>query len=87
MMRRLFDALLLPTVSYGSEVWGPFCSPTLPRDIKKMADVQIAFFRQLCRLKRSVTPAVIFRELSGNAMGASVVEPGHWLHASPAQHA
>ena len=48
----------------GSEVWGPFCSPTLPRDIKKMADVQIAFFRQLCRLKRSVTPAIIFRELS-----------------------
>ena len=38
----------------------PFCSPTLPRDIKKMADVQIAFFRQLCRLKRSVTPAVHF---------------------------
>ena len=35
MMRRLFDALVLPTVSYGSEVWGPFCSPTLPRDIKK----------------------------------------------------
>ena len=64
MMRRLFDALVLPTVSYGSEVWGPFCSPTLPRDIKKMADVQIAFFRQLCRLKRSVTPAIIFRELS-----------------------
>ena len=64
MMRRLFDALVLPTVSYGSEVWGPFCSPTLPRDIQKMADVQIAFFRQLCRLKRSVTPAVIFRELS-----------------------
>ena len=64
MMRRLFDALVLPTVSYGSEVWGPFCSPTLPCDIKKMADVQIAFFRQLCRLKRSVTPAVIFRELS-----------------------
>ena len=64
MMGRLFDALVLPTVSYGSEVWGPFCSPTLPRDIKKMADVQIAFLRQLCRLKRSVTPAVIFRELS-----------------------
>ena len=53
MMRRLFDALFLPTVSYGSEVWGPFCSPALPRDIK-MADVQIAFFRQLCRLKRNV---------------------------------
>ena len=29
-----------------------------------MADVQIAFFRQLCCLKRSVTPAIIFWELS-----------------------
>ena len=64
IMRRLFDALVLPTVSYGSEVWGPSCSPSLPRDIRKMAEVQLAFFRQLCRLKRSVTPAIIFRELS-----------------------
>ena len=45
-------------------VWSHSCSPTLPRDIKKMADVQIAFFRQLCCLKRSVTPAIIFKELS-----------------------
>ena len=64
MMRRLSDALVLPIVSYGSEVWGPSCSPSLPPDIKKMADVQLAFFRQLCRLKKSVTPAIIFRELS-----------------------
>ena len=64
MMRRLFDALVLPTMSYGSEVQGPSCSPSLPRDIKKMADVQIAFFRQLCRLKKSVTPAIILREIS-----------------------
>ena len=29
-----------------------------------MADVQIAFVWQLCRLKKSVTPAIILRELS-----------------------
>ena len=29
-----------------------------------MADVQMAFFRQLCRLKRSVTPPLNFRELA-----------------------
>ena len=29
-----------------------------------MADVQMAFLRQLCRLKRSVTLAIIFTELS-----------------------
>ena len=46
MMMRLFDALVLPTVSYASETWGPFCSPSLLYDIKKMADVQIAFLRE-----------------------------------------
>ena len=55
--------MVLPTVSYASEVWGPSCSPSLPRDIKKMAEVQLAFFRQLCRLKKSVTSAITFREL------------------------
>ena len=29
MMRRLFDALVLPTVSYGSEIWGPLLLPNL----------------------------------------------------------
>ena len=29
-----------------------------------MADVQVAFFRELSRLKKSVTPAINFRELS-----------------------
>ena len=38
MMRHLFDALVLPTMSYGSELWGLSCSPTLPRDIKKLAN-------------------------------------------------
>ena len=62
MMRRLFDALVLSTHLYSFESWGPSCSRSLPRDIKKMADVQVAFCRQLCRLKRTVTPAII----SGN---------------------
>ena len=64
MMRRLFDALVMPTVSYGAEIWGTLCSHPLPPDIKQMADVQVSFLRQLCRLRRSVTPAIIFRELA-----------------------
>ena len=64
IMRRLFDAVVLPTVSYGSEAWGPSCSPSLPRDIKKMAEDRLAFFRKHCRLKKSGTHAIISRELS-----------------------
>ena len=29
-----------------------------------MADVQLSFLRQLCRLKKSVTPAIMFRKLA-----------------------
>ena len=64
MVRRLFYALILPAVSYGSEVWGLLCSPVLPPDIKKMADIQVSFLRQLSYLKRSVTPIIMFRELA-----------------------
>ena len=53
MMRRLFDALVLPTVSYGSEVWGPFCSSTLTSQcwlnglVKFSLSVQIKFINTL----------------------------------------
>ena len=48
MMRRLFDALVLPTVSFGAEVWGPLCTRVLPHDLAQMAAIQVSFFRQLC---------------------------------------
>ena len=64
MMRRLFDAVVLPTVSYGCEVWAPACSGTLDPGLKNMLDIQIKFFRQLCHLRKSVTPAIIFREFA-----------------------
>ena len=34
--------------------WGP--------ELKDMLGVQMAFFRQLCHLRKSVTPYIIFRE-------------------------
>ena len=64
MMRCLFDAVVRPTVSYGCEVWAPACSLALGPELKDMLGVQMAFFRQLCHLRKGVTPDVIFREFA-----------------------
>ena len=41
MMRQLFDALMLPTLSDGAEVWGSLSFHALQADIEQMADVQV----------------------------------------------
>ena len=64
MMRRLVDAAVKPTVSYVCEVWAPACSLAVGPELKDMLGVQMAFFRQLCQLRKSVTPNIIFRKLS-----------------------
>ena len=65
MMRRLFDAVVRSTVSYGCEVWAPACSLALVPQLKDMQDIQLSFFRNPCQLRKSVTPHIIFRELAG----------------------
>ena len=64
MMRRLFDAVVRPTVSYGCEVWAPACSLALVPQLKDMQGIQLSFFRNLCQLRKSVTPHIIFREFA-----------------------
>ena len=67
MTRRLFDAVVRPTVSYGCEVWAPACSLALVpqlKDMQDMQDIQLSFFRNLCQLCKSVTPHIIFREFA-----------------------
>ena len=64
MMRRLFDAVVRPTVSYGCEVWAPACSLALVPQLKDMQDIQLSFFRNLCQLRKSVTPHIIFRDFA-----------------------
>ena len=64
MMRRLFDAVVRPTVSYGCEVWAPACSLALVPQLKDMQDIQLSFFRNLCQLRKSVRPHIIFREFA-----------------------
>ena len=61
MMRRPFDAVVLPTVSYGCVVGAPACSCTLGPELKNMLNIRISSFRQLYHLKKSVTPPFIFR--------------------------
>ena len=64
MIRRLFDAVVKPTVSNGCEVWAPACSLAMDPELKDMLGVQMAFFLQLCQFRKSVTPYIIFWEFS-----------------------
>ena len=64
MMRRLFDAIIKPTVSYGCEIWGTLCSGAALPELSKMGAFQLALFRQLCKLRKSVSSSVIFAELA-----------------------
>ena len=64
MLRCLFDAVVLPSVSYGCEVWVPTCVGALKPEVKRMTDIQLAFFRNLGHLRKSVAPLIIFRELA-----------------------
>ena len=64
MMRRLFDAVVRPTVSYGCKVWAPACSPALVPQLKDMQNIQLSFFRNLCHLRKSVMPHIVFREFA-----------------------
>ena len=52
------------TVSYGCEVRAPACSLALVPQLKDMQDIQLSFFRNLCQLRRSVTPHISFREFA-----------------------
>ena len=45
-------------------VWAPACSLALVRQLKDMQDIQLTFFRNLCHLRKSVTPHIIFREFA-----------------------
>ena len=64
MMRRLFDAVVRRTVSYGCEVWAPACFLALVPQLKDMQCIRLSFFRNLCQLRKSVTPHIIFREFA-----------------------
>ena len=63
MIRRLFDAVVRLTVSYGCEVWDPACSLPMGPEVKDMLGVLMALFRQL---RKSVTPKILFEDDLGD---------------------
>ncbi len=63
-MRRLFDAIVKPTVSYGCEMWDTLCSGAALPELSKMEPLGLAFFRQLCKLRKSVSASLVFAELA-----------------------
>ena len=68
MIRRLFDTIVLPTVSYGCEVWA--LDYALELETKAMQNGKISFFRRLCQFRKSDSPPIILREFT----------EGPWLH-------
>ena len=65
MMSRLVAAVVRPRVAYGCEVWAPACSLALVPQLKGMQDIELSFSCNLCQLRKSVTPHIIFREFAG----------------------
>ncbi len=63
MMRRLLDAVVKLTVSYGNEIGFTLCSGAPLPELEKMRLLQLAFFCQLCKRRRSVFASMIFAEL------------------------
>ncbi len=63
MMRRLLDADVKPTVSYGCEVWGEICSGSLQPRLKAIVGFQVAFLRQHLKLGMGISLHMVFVEL------------------------
>ncbi len=60
---RLFAAVVKPTVAYGCEIWGTLCVGSMGPEFRKMAEIQLAFYRQILRLKKAVPAHLILAEL------------------------
>ena len=63
MMRRLFAAVVKPTVAYGCDIWDTLRVGNMVPELRKMADVQLAFYRQTLRLRKAVPGHLILPEL------------------------
>ena len=84
MMRRLLDAVVRPTVSYGCEVWGTLSAGRSVSEIKQMTDIQLAFFRQTLQLRKAVPAPVIFAEMEISLSLSR--ERFHYVHAASMAH-
>ena len=71
MMRRLFDAVARPAVSYGCEIWVTLSAGGSIPEIKPKIDIQLAFLRHTLRLGKAVPAPIILAHM------AKVP----WLHA------
>ena len=54
------DVVLITTVSYGYEIWGTFSASKLSSELEGMADLQLAFFCQICQRRNSVSAHIVF---------------------------
>ncbi len=64
MMKRQFDAVVKLTVLYGYEVWVSLCFENLQPGLKGWIGLQIAYFHLRLKLRRGISPHVLFAELA-----------------------
>ena len=62
MMRKLFDAVMRPTVLYGCEVWCTICIDNMLPELGSMAGIQLDFFRHAFHRSKSVAAQTIYLE-------------------------
>ena len=67
--QRLYEACVLPSASYGCELWSPYKWPGK----RELEQAHLHFLRQICNVRRAVPTAILFRELD------SVPLQHHWL--------
>ena len=77
LLLRLYNVCVVPTASYGCELWGHY--PLRGADLRSRRDLKnchLQLMRIICGLRQSVASAIVFEEL-----GASPIDHGWLLRA------
>ncbi len=64
MIHRLIAPAVKPAMCYGYEIWGALCVGNMVPELRRMAEAQLAVYRQTLRDKKTATGHLILAGLS-----------------------